>query len=61
MFTYGTITIPPRSVEAQMGERVGSSRISRRLGSSKDRIGTVKYDAALRTVSIDDAIFRIVA
>lgn len=61
MFKYGTVTIPAGSVEAQMGERVGSSRISRRIGSSQSRIETVRYDAAMRTVSIDDAVFRIVA
>jgi hypothetical protein len=61
MFTYGTITIPAGSIEAQMGERVGSSRISRRLGSSKNRIETVGFDRALRTVAIDDAVFKVVS
>lgn len=60
IFTYGTVTIPAGSVEAQMGERVRSSRISRRLSSRRDRIETVVYDRDLRTVSIDDAIFRVV-
>lgn len=61
MFKYGTFTIPAGSVEAQMGERVGSSRICRRIGSSQNRIETVQYDAASRTVSIDDGVFRIIA
>lgn len=61
MLTYGTITIPAGSVEAQMGEPVGSSRISRRLGSSQNRIETVTFDRSLRTVAIDDAVFKAVS
>lgn len=60
IFTYGTITILPGSVEAQMGERIGSSRIRHRHGGSRDRVETVTFDDAQRLVSIDDAAFRVV-
>ena len=60
IYSFGTITVLPGSIEAGMGERVGSSRVSHRKGKFPDRNETVELHSNDQTVTVGDAVFRIV-
>lgn len=60
IYSFGTVVVFPGSIEAQMGERPGSSRIAHRKGRSSDRKETVALDEKAHTIAVADAIFEIV-
>jgi hypothetical protein len=60
IYSFGTITVPRGSVEASVGEPVGSSRVSHRRGSSPDRNEAVQLNMNDHTIQVGDALFRII-
>lgn len=60
IYSFGTIVVPKGGIEAAMGERVGSSRVSHLRGNSTDRNESVILKSAEGILSISDAHFRII-
>ncbi len=60
IYSFGTITVMPRSIEAAIGERVGSSRVSNREGKYPGR-ETVKLNSNDQIIAIGDAVFQIIS
>jgi hypothetical protein len=60
IYSYGTITVLPGSMEAQMGERVGSSRIRHdRGGFTRAQNRGMAFNPSEGCVKIWDALFEI--
>lgn len=56
IYSFGTRVIPRGSIEAQMGEPVGSFRVSHQHGKNE----TIEFDSGKGTLTISDAKFHIV-
>ena len=60
IYSYGTITVLPGSMEVQMGERVGTSRIRHdQAGFSRSQDHSVVLDASRDRIRIWDALFEV--
>lgn len=57
IYSFGTIVIPKDSIEAQMGEPVGSSRVSHQHGKNKK----ITFSPSESIVSISDAKFNVIS
>lgn len=60
IYSFGTIVVPRGSIEHQMGERPGKSRVSHRQGSNPDKEESVVYSAPSSEIQIGDAVFSII-
>ena len=60
IFSFGTVTVQPGSIEAQMGERVGSDRICHDMASfTQSEDYGVEFDGAVGQVKVWDAVFEL--
>ena len=60
IYSFGTSVVLKGSVEEQMGEPVGSFRVSNRRGESRDKNETITFNQQERIVCISNARFHIV-
>jgi hypothetical protein len=60
IYSYGTITVLPGSMQAQMGERVGSSRIRHdRAGFSHEQDHRIALEEGAQRIRVWDATFEV--
>ena len=60
ILSFGTITVQPGSIEAQMGERVGSDRICHdRASFTQSKDYRVEFDGVNGSMKIWDALFYV--
>jgi hypothetical protein len=60
IYSFGTLVIPEGSIEAQMGEKPGTQRISHRKGKERDKNETITLIPAQNRIQVSDALFQIV-
>lgn len=60
IYSFGTRFVPKGSIEAQMGEPVGSFRVSHRRGESREKNEIIIFNQQEGIVYINDARFHVV-
>lgn len=59
IYSFGTRVISSGSIEAQRGEKPGTTRVSHRQGRTRDKNETVALDSANGSIRIGDAEFKV--
>lgn len=59
IYSFGTRVVSRGSIEAQMGEPVGSFRVSHRRGSTPDKNEPVVFNIREGIIAVSDAKFRV--